>query len=678
MGKLVTNKFKRHKLDQFIESITERANTNYYVFVGQPTPYTGGDANVAVPTNSLQDVITDTYDEMVFGKRVTASDVAYMTKRYVWTSGTVYAQYDDTDTTLDSKAYYVAVDEKANFHVYLCLNNNNGSASTEQPRYNDTSPDDTFFQTSDGYEWRYMYTVPKTTWDKFSTKDYMPVVNSAAASGNAVAGAIDHIEIVSGGQRYDNHISGRFDSTDLRVSGNTLLYSISANGSSVNGFYTGSVLYITEGTGKGQYKTIDNYLIANTSKRVVVNSAFSTALDTTSRYEITPKVKVYGSGNETADAEARALINTASSNTVYKIEMLSRGAGYTKATANVFAASNVGVTNTASLQVVIPPFGGHASDPVKELAAKVLCVSVDLSNSENSTVSTNNDFRTIGLMRNPLFANVNINIVDSANVAGSDGTFLANEGVLQHKRIKLVGTADVNTTTNVATGTSTEFTDSFEANDYIIVSTGTASSLHRVSSITNTTSLILSSNCLFTNSTASIYKVVEKGTANVKSLSSGAMDLTNVNGAFTTDSRIIGLTTGATANISTLKINNITKNFDTFSQLHRVGYSSIVGSFEDDEVIYQSNIIDGATVNTTAFFHSVDTSAAEIKLTGKFGALDLTETITGNSSGATIEPSEQFIGDVIHGSGEVLYIENIEPITRADNQSETIKIIVEY
>jgi hypothetical protein len=57
-------------------------------------------------------------------------------------------------------------------------------------------------------------------------------------------------------------------------------------------------------------------------------------------------------------------------------------------------------------------------------------------------------------------------------------------------------------------------------------------------------------------------------------------------------------------------------------------------------------------------------------------------TVTGNTSGATAVLSSgssyKYEGDFIRGSGDVIYIENIEPISRSNTQSETIKLIVEF
>ena len=121
-----------------------------------------------------------------------------------------------------------------------------------------------------------------------------------------------------------------------------------------------------------------------------------------------------------------------------------------------------------------------------------------------------------------------------------------------------------------------------------------------------------------------------------------------------------------------IKINNITKDFNTFTQLHRMQYSSSTGTFTEDELIYQTQ----AGLDPTAYYHS--SNAEFIFVSNKFGIFNNGNTVIGNTSSAQATLSSQWPGDLISGSGEVIYIENTEPITRSSTQTETFKIIVEY
>ena len=70
-------------------------------------------------------------------------------------------------------------------------------------------------------------------------------------------------------------------------------------------------------------------------------------------------------------------------------------------------------------------------------------------------------------------------------------------------------------------------------------------------------------------------------------------------------------------------------------------------------------------------------------ISNKFGIYNLdpagVRNIVGATSGATLENlSNKYSGDFVVDSGQVLYIENLDPITRSGNKSEIVKIILEF
>jgi hypothetical protein len=677
MTKLITKNFKTFSAEQFVESVTEPANTAYYLFFGNHVPFPVQDATIPTPTNADKDLNSVAYSTMVGGKRLSAMDINLMIKRNNWEAGKVYDSYNDALDVYENLNFYVNVDEVSYHHVYKCLYNNKNSPSIDPPRFNDTSADDLYYSTSDGYVWKYMYSIDKTTFDKFSTSDYIPVVPNANVVANAVNGTIDLITVESGGQRYDNYYYGKFNSNDLRIGGDTTVYEIGKNASSTNGFYTDCMITIVEGTGKGQYKRVADYKVFGPSKQITVNSQFSVAPDVTSRYEITPLVSVNGNGTQSVNCDARAIINSVASNSVHQIEILNRGAGYLQATASVVASANVGVTNAASLSVVVSPYGGHGFDAAREFSATAVGLSIKLSNSEFDTISVKNDFRTFGIIQDPQFANVNIKIFKDNGVVGSDGAFLDNEGFIQYRPVITSGTVSIDSTSSTLTGTSTDFQNAFETGEKIVVKAGTNHFIATIAGITNSTSITLTSNGGFTNTAASAIKIKQIASGNIVNISAGSLDLTKVEGEIAKGEKIIGLISQATAFVNTasdgIKINNIQKDFDTFSQLHRMEYNSINGEFEEDEVIQQEQNLG---VNPTARFHSSNNTF--LFTSNKFGIFNNGNTVIGAVSGAEASINAQWPGDLVPGSGKVLYIENFEPITRANTQSETFKIIVEY
>ena len=583
--KLVTNYLNLHNAKQFRESVSETANSIYYVFAGRHTPYTGGDDVIPDLVNTNQTVNVDPYKLMVFGKKVSNSDVTVMVPRYNWTSNTVYTAYRD-DINITACSYYAVVNAVSNFHVFKVLDNNGGAPSTIEPDFNDTSADDEYYETSDGYVWKYMYSITSANFAKFATDDYIPVIPNANVAGNAVSGAIDVVVVDYAGSNYNTYLSNTFISSDLTIGGDPTIYTIANNASTANDFYNNSFLYITGGTGIGQIKKIVDYVVIGTQKKITIESGFDTPPDVTSVYEITPSVLFEGDGT---GAVARALVNTNSSNTISGIEIIQRGSGYTFVTGTVLGNTG-GVSNAAQLSAVLGPKGGHGKDAEAELGGKYIGVSVSFSNSESGTIPVTNDYRTIGLLKDPLFANVTLTI------ATATGIFTDNEILTQ---------AGSN-----ATGIVTD---------------------------TSTTTLSIS----------------------------------NVTGIFVTNQLVTGAVSNSSANVVSFVINGQTKDFNTFDNRQKYTYTVGSGTFQQDEKVYQ---LDVAVAN--AYFHSND--ASYLYLSDLRGVINTGNTITGVNSSATATLTTRLPPDIVEGSGEVLYIENLDPIERNASQSESIKLILKF
>ena len=661
--RLVTELFKTHMARQLVESLAEQSNTAYYMFTGKHTQYPDGDTTVTQPVDTIQSLYIDSYENMLFGKRVTSNDVKHMIPKNTWTSGTVYSMYEHDNADLLSEDFFVVVNESSLYHVFKCLYNNNGAESTVQPSFSDTSADDTFYETTaDGYQWKYMYTVDSTTFNKFSTLEFMPVVENANVSGNAVSGAIDVITVTTGGAGYNNYISGQFNSGGIRISGNNIAYGISNTASSTNGFYTDCYIYITSGTGNGQYKRITNYINDGTDKKIILESPFSSNVDSTSIYSISPIVEITSDGNQTVNCVARALINSSSSNSIYKIEIIDRGADYRIASASVLYSNVVPVSNTAGLKVIIGPKGGHGSNPIDELGGTRVGFSVKFSNTESSTIQASNDFRTAGILKDPLFTGVDL------NTSGTVGTFSEGETVYQYNPVALDGTVSISDTASSITGTGTTFGTQVQAGDFVLISAGTSKHFGVVNNVVSNTSLYLTSNGSFTNSASDFALIETSAQGTASDVSTGLVQLTNVAGVFSDSSIIIGRTSSATATIDTIDINGVTKGFNTFNQM-KVFVGANTQPFANDETVSQA-------FGGNAKFHSIN--SGKMFVTNQLGIINTSDTVVGQTSGATFTISSKYPGDIVVDSGDVIYVENFPAIERASDRSETIKVIVEF
>jgi len=393
---------------------------NQYPYANEPTPVN--------PDDNEQFLQYEAHREFIGGKKITTGDVSHVAPRYNWTSGTVYSMYRDTDEDMYERVYYVMTDQ---FNVYKCLFNNKGAASTVKPTGFSTSA----FTTSDGYTWKYMYTISLGDANKFLTSVHIPVKTLTASDGStesdrqfavqnaAVNGAIEVIETVNIGSGYHEVANGVVET------GGRLTIRLSAAGdtppSPIDNFYNGSSVYIISGTGAGQLRRVVDY--AGSTKTLTVNTAFATTPNTDSRVIVSPTLTIIGDGIG-AKAYTRVNANTGS---IDAINMIDKGSKYTRAQALITANSIHGTGATAN--VVISTVGGHGSDPVRELAAdkvmlngQVRDTTSGISANGNGYIPSNTEFRSISILKDPVLkcdANNNLLQVESiANTSNSPNT----------------------------------------------------------------------------------------------------------------------------------------------------------------------------------------------------------------------------------------------------------------
>ncbi len=134
---------------------------------------------------------------------------------------------------------------------------------------------------------------------------------------------------------------------------------------------------------------------------------------------------------------------TISSGAISAASVTTAGTGYTYAyirNADIIAATNAGGAGSGgNLNVIIPPKGGHGANALKECGAYYVMINKSLTGAEGtSDIGVNNDFRRIGLVRNPY--NYGTTTVASATTrrqifaavfSSVSGTFTADEEINQ-------------------------------------------------------------------------------------------------------------------------------------------------------------------------------------------------------------------------------------------------------
>lgn len=134
----------------------------------------------------------------------------------------------------------------------------------------------------------------------------------------------------------------------------------------------------------------------------------------------------------------------------------------------------------------------------------------------------------------------------------------------------------------------------------------------------------------------------------------------------------IDSTTSAVATASTL---DATKS---------ITFSSVTGTFVGDEKITQTSgatgyVVDYNSSTSVLRYIQPQFSNQGVDSNGDLIAFTGTDTVTGASSSATGTPSSHDTTPELQAdSGDVIYVENRKPISRAADQTENIKLIVEF
>ncbi len=404
MPAIITNKFRIHNQEQFVESFTEAAANVYYLGIGRPQAFAtstrpdartdneGTDASPLTPVDSIGDEFYH-FDDMLAAKKVTSSDVSIVIPRRNWTTGTVYDYYrhdygnrvtggtstqtaDSGATNLFDATFYVM---SSTFNVYKCLDNNSGANSTVEP----TGTSSSILTTGDGYKWKYMYTLSATQQSNFLSTDFMAVATNSTVSSAAVDGAVNIVKIKTAGSGGTN---GTHASVPIRGDGSGGVCSVTVSGGAVT-----AVTVTTPGTG---------YTFGYIRNSDIV-SAGATSL----------------SGSE--------------------------------------------------LDVIIEPKGGHGKDAIKELGGFFVMMNTNFEAGETSNTgdfTTANDFRRVVLMRDiksggSAATATTLRGTKAVLLSGSPGTFTADEEINQATTGAVGKVVEFDSSNNILYYIQTRFND---------------------------------------------------------------------------------------------------------------------------------------------------------------------------------------------------------------------------
>ena len=346
---IVTDKLRIINCSNFINDLS---GGSYYAFIGLPNSqsiYPNWDSTKPNPTDNT--TYLNSYRESILGiKQITSSDVVRVIPKITWASGKKYDMYRHdysvtntspvtSATRLYDSQFYVVNSE---YRVYICINNGaipalniKSVVSTQEPLHTSTSP----ILESDGYMWKYLYTLSPADVIKFDSTNYISVPNNWTTStnedisrvrGSAVAGKIETILIDDNSTLYPPFIPEGEEGGEI-------------------GVYTNVPI---KGDGSGGLATVKVDESGKVSKVTVING---------------------GSGYTYATLDLNSVIQPT-----------------TVVTGNEKAIFNV----------IIPPDGGHGYNIYNELGAyRVLIYSRIENNPANPDFIIGNQFSRVGIIK---------------------------------------------------------------------------------------------------------------------------------------------------------------------------------------------------------------------------------------------------------------------------------------
>ena len=403
----------RHKnLNNFKNTVEDES---VYFFVSKPSGWT----NDLIP-DSVFDTFTlesDAHDEMIYLKKLSISNCVNVIRLHRWQENRRYQEYDNqadlsdllTKRTISTNEYlpfYVVTDD---YRVYKCISNGSspsnpyGVSSMIEPTTTafTAGSGDLYQPLSDGYIWKYIYTLKPLDASEFLTTDWFPIRTLAEDDStdnwdiitNAVSGGVYNVKVTSQGSGYTNilpasdTLPNNSEGFLYTGSGASIIINLGQSHSTVNDAYKDCQLYTKSNTGVIQeVVTITAY--NGSSRELTLSGSVTGGL----RAYISPKVTFTGDGSGLV-AVARM-----SSNAVNKIQIFTPGSGYTECTASFVGGGGSG----ALARVIISPNGGHGSDPVVELGGFNLLNKVKFEGDEGGVIVSSNEYRKIGILVNPL------------------------------------------------------------------------------------------------------------------------------------------------------------------------------------------------------------------------------------------------------------------------------------
>ena len=300
MSAFVTDQFRILNAASFVESIS---NNSYYAFLGlsNPSPASTGfgrldDWNTSTTNNPIDNFqyLSHYRDTSLFGKKITSENARRVIRKVEWVANTPYDMYRNDyrqgnqspvskTVRLYDANYYVVTSE---FKVYICIDNGSSgtnptvTGSTIEPTQTDVEPS---VAGSDGYRWKYLFSISPSDVIKFDSTEYITVPNDWLTTTDP------SIQTIREGGNSDNN-NNQIKAVYIEDGGTG--YSTGTTADIVGDGSGGKVTITTDSSG-----TITDVVVTNGGKGYtygIINLSPSSPSDTAKLIPIIPPSKGHG------------------------------------------------------------------------------------------------------------------------------------------------------------------------------------------------------------------------------------------------------------------------------------------------------------------------------------------------------------------------------------------------
>ncbi len=426
------------------------------------------------------------------------------------------------------------------------------------------------------------------------------------------------------------------------VGGYTIKYMFTLTTTQVQNFLTPDFIPVLIAPESGNARTdgaLDIIKVTTAGLSLVGGSGWNVAADRT-----VVNVPVRGDGTGALCSVVIGGTDGSADGTITSCAVTSNGSGYTHGTVlpddikEQHDIQHSGVLTFSAnpvFEVIIGPDGGHGSNPAKELGGHFCLTDVKLQQTEAFDFSVVNDFRQIGIVRSPYsfgttsgFTGSTARQTYAVKLTTSSGTFQVDEKITQ----TIAGKVAADITSFAASGTTVTVTCGAAHN----LTTGQMVKVQNGTFATNATGHQGTHHITVTSATVFTYEVSSSIAPS---------------GAFTK----------GTVSYTTFTPQGIVVEWDATNKI--LFYVQNSYDNQGTDATHKQNIPFGGSSTITGF----TSEATGVPHVASSATVNNTVFVAGYAN-PELQPD----------SGDVIYIENRKPISRASDQTEDVKLVVEF